>query len=49
MKIYKIKIREFSDKKPNEKYSFTIDGLTRGWFSLNQVLKFIKQKIQEEK
>lgn len=49
MKTYKITIREFPDKKPSERYSYTFNHLTRGWFSLNQVMRFIKLDLQELK
>ena len=48
MKTYKIIIREFTDKKPNERYSITIDGLTQGWYSISGILKIINSKLRKE-
>lgn len=46
MKTYKITIREFPDKKPNERYSVTVNSSTRGWYSISGILKIIKQHLR---
>lgn len=53
MKKYTIIIREFPDKKKDERYSIQMDGMLTGWWSRSIIVKkineYLKRKSREDK